>query len=200
MLLVLAEGPYTSSFLNFFTESFASPAPFHSVRCPSLKGETMPKQPTATTKNRKKPLYVSRVKVIVVAEEAHDERPRLQAPEDIAALPFLKKELLESDREQFICLHLNTKNALISWEVVSVGSLTTSIVHPREIFKAAILANAASVILTHNHPSGDPSPSTADMELTRRLVKAGETVGIDVLDHIILAGERHVSLKQVGIL
>jgi len=160
----------------------------------------MPKQASTTTKKRKKQLYVSRVKVIVVAEEAHDERPRLSAPEDIAALPFLKKELLGSDREQFVCLHLNTKNALISWEVVSVGSLTASIVHPREVFKGAILANAASVILCHNHPSGEPTPSGADAGLTRRLVRAGEMVGIEVLDHVILAGERHVSMKQVGIL
>lgn len=201
MLLVLAEGPDMFSFLNPVTEPTTLLCHFAPVcPCPCSvirKEKTMPKQSSAT---RRKPLYVSRVKVIVVAEEAHDERPRLTAPEEIAALPFLKDELLESDREQFVCLHLNTKNALVSWEIVSVGSLSTSIVHPREVFKAAILANAASVILAHNHPSGDPTPSAADMELTRRLAKAGETVGIEVLDHVILAASRFVSLKQVGIL
>jgi len=160
----------------------------------------MPGKTSTTRKKRKKPLYISRLKVIVVAEEAHHERPRIAGPEDIVNLPFLKEELLGSDRELFVCLHLDTKHALISWEVVSVGSLTTSIVHPREVFKAAILANASAVVLCHNHPSGDPTPSAADMELTRRLSKAGDMVGIEVLDHVILAGERHVSLKQVGIL
>lgn len=108
----------------------------------------------------------------------------------------LAKNLIRVDREKFICLHLNTKNQIISFEVVSTGSLTASIAHPREVYKSAILANAASVIFMHNHPSGDPQYSNDDLEVTRRLVKAGEILGIRVLDHIIVAQKGYYSFKQ----
>ena len=91
-----------------------------------------------------------------------------------------------TDREQFVLLCLDAKNRIIGANVVSVGSLSLSIVHPREAFKAAILQNAAAVIFGHNHPSGDPDPSPEDKMLTRRLVQSGEIPGIRVLDHVVI--------------
>lgn len=124
----------------------------------------------------------------------------LDSPEAVQELPFIAEEMLSSDRERFICLHLNTKNWLLSWEVVSIGSLNATVVHPREVFKAAILANAAAVVLCHNHPSGDPEPSGADLQLTRRLVKAGDVIGIEVLDHVVLTETGFVSLRERGMM
>ena len=95
-------------------------------------------------------------------------------------------EDMSSDREIFAVMLLNTKNHVIGINVVSVGSLTASIVHPREVFKAACLANATNIILTHNHPSGDPAPSKEDISITSRLVQAGRLMDIPVLDHIII--------------
>ena len=90
------------------------------------------------------------------------------------------------DREYFVALHLNGKNVIQSVSVISQGSLNQSIVHPREVFKAALLSNAASVILSHNHPSGDLTPSQEDIAITRRLKDAGDIMGIKILDHIIV--------------
>lgn len=93
-------------------------------------------------------------------------------------------------------LSLDTRNQLIKVSEISVGSLDASIVHPREVFKEAIAASAASVIFVHNHPSGDPEASADDIELTKRLAQAGEILGIDVLDHIIIGDKQHLSLKS----
>jgi DNA repair protein RadC len=105
-----------------------------------------------------------------------------------------------TDREQFIVLCLDTKNRIISASIVSIGSLSLSIVHPRECFKTAILQNAAAVIFGHNHPSGDPEPSPEDGQLTRRLVQAGEIIGIRVLDHVIVGDgtDRSYSFADAG--
>jgi DNA repair protein RadC len=103
-----------------------------------------------------------------------------------------------ADREQFILLLLNTKNIPIGFHVVSVGSLTASIVHPREVCKAIVLANAAGVVLMHNHPSGIPTPSTEDIAITRRLREIGDLLGVRVLDHIIFGDERFVSFVDDG--
>jgi DNA repair protein RadC len=154
----------------------------------------------ATTKRRKR--IVSKVKVVVVdsvAAETVDDY-LVSSPESVHQLPMLRELMCSSDREVFVCLHLNTKNRLISWEVVSVGSLTEAIVHPRELFKAAILANAASVVLAHNHVSGDPEPSLADIRLTKRLAKAGELLGIQVLDHVIFGQDGCASLRERNVL
>lgn len=101
--------------------------------------------------------------------------------------------------ETFGLLALDVRNRLKREAVVSVGSLTSSLVHPREVFQEAIVARAAAVILFHNHPSGDPEPSSEDLAMTRRLVAAGTLLGIEVLDHVILGAGRHVSLKDRGI-
>ena len=101
------------------------------------------------------------------------------------------------DREVFGILVVDTRNRVTAMHIVSVGSLNGSLVHPREVFKAAILGNAAAIILFHNHPSGDPDPSREDRELTRRLVKAGRILGIEVLDHLVLGDDgRYFSFKE----
>ena len=105
-----------------------------------------------------------------------------------------------ADREEFLVVPLDAKNAILGFHVVSVGSLTSSLVHPREVFKIAILANAAALVFVHNHPSGDPSPSAQDIALTKRLAEVGDLVGIAVLDHIVMGEHRYVSFVEDGYL
>lgn len=102
-------------------------------------------------------------------------------------------------KEYFMALHLDGKNRIICIDIVSTGSLNQSIVHPRETFKTALLSSAAAVVLMHNHPSGDPTPSREDREITRRLKEAGEIIGVKVLDHIIV-GETYFSFVESGLL
>jgi DNA repair protein RadC len=127
----------------------------------------------------------------------HDAHPSISTPEDVVAA--CGSHLRGLDREHFWVLALNTKNRLIRMFEVSVGSLNATIVHPRELFKDAVKVSAASVVVVHNHPSGDPTPSGADVQLTRRLVKAGDVLGIDLLDHVVIgdAGE-YSSLRDLG--
>ena len=122
----------------------------------------------------------------------------IRRPED--TLPVLEAELSELGYEKFIALALNTKNHVTAVLPVSSGSLNASIVHPRELFQRAILANCASLILAHNHPSGDPSPSPEDIALTRKLIDAGRFLDIPVIDHIVLGYGRYVSFKECGLL
>ena len=122
----------------------------------------------------------------------------IRRPED--TLPMLEAELSELGYEKFIALALNTKNHVTAVLPVSSGSLNASIVHPRELFQRAILANCASLILAHNHPSGDPAPSPEDIALTRKLIEAGLLLDIPVLDHIVLGYGRFVSFKERGLL
>ena len=121
---------------------------------------------------------------------------------DPAALVTAVSSLFEgADREIFVAVALDARNRAIGSNIVSVGTLTTSLVHPREIFKFAILAGAATIALAHNHPSGDPTPSKEDVDLTRRMVQAGELVGIEVIDHVILAlGGEWESLRERGVM
>ncbi len=105
-----------------------------------------------------------------------------------------------ANREHFLSLHLNSKNQLIREVLVSIGSLNTSVVHPREVFAAAVRDSTAALIFIHNHPSGDPSPSAEDRECTRRLVHAGHILGIRVLDHIVLGGDDYYSFADAGLL
>ena len=101
-------------------------------------------------------------------------------------------------QEEFVVVFLDAKHRPTGYQVVSVGSLTLSIVHPREVFKAAVCMNAAAVICIHNHPSGDPTPSQEDRALTKRLVESGELLGIRVLDHVVMGDDRHVSFADEG--
>ncbi len=125
------------------------------------------------------------------------DKPLVKTPEDIVAL--VRGRLKDKKKEHFLALLLDTRNRLIKVSEISVGSLETSVVHPREVFKEAISASAASVIFVHNHPSGDPEASEDDIKLTKRLAEAGEIVGIDVLDHIIIGDKKYLSLKREGL-
>ena len=113
-------------------------------------------------------------------------------------IPLLA-DIKDERKEFFVCLYLNARNQVIHKEVISIGSLSASIVHPREVFTVAVQQHAASIILAHNHPSGDVSPSKDDIDLTHRLREAGLIMGIEVLDHIIIATGDFVSLKETGI-
>lgn len=129
--------------------------------------------------------------------EAFNDAPNLPNPR---AVSQMLARILESEVvEVFIVLCLTVKHRPIAWHEVSRGTLYSTLVHPRELFKVAFLANAASVVLAHNHPSGDPCPSADDRALTRRLVAAGELLGVDVLDHIIIGHDGHYfSFKESG--
>ncbi|MBI4830185.1 MAG: DNA repair protein RadC [Candidatus Lindowbacteria bacterium] len=129
-------------------------------------------------------------------EKGHDKEP-IKTPRDVHR--FMADDMRPLDRETFVILMLNTKNYITKKHTVSVGSLNASVVHPRECFKEAIAAHAAAIILVHNHPSGDAEPSNEDISLTRRLIQAGDLLGIRVLDHVIIAGDKYVSLTDRGV-
>lgn len=120
----------------------------------------------------------------------------VRSPED--AYKLLKQFLVEVDREYFIVVCLDMKNQPTAINVCHIGSLNASIVHPREVLKPAILSNSASVIVAHNHPSNDPTPSREDIEVTKRLVEAGKIIGIEVLDHLVVCSDKFISLKEKG--
>jgi len=119
---------------------------------------------------------------------------QISSPGDVAS--FLMAAMRFLDREHFKVIMLTTKNEVIGLETVAIGNLNSAIVHPREVLKAPIKKSAASVILAHNHPSGNPNPSQEDIELTKRLIAAGQIIGIEVLDHIIIGNGSFTSLKE----
>jgi len=125
------------------------------------------------------------------------EKPLLKTPEDVADL--VRRRLKGKKKEHFLAILLDTRSRLIKVSEISVGSLDASIVHPREVFREVISASAASVIFVHNHPSGDPTASEDDIKLTKRLAEAGEIMGIEVLDHIIIGDKKYLSLKREGL-
>jgi len=125
------------------------------------------------------------------------DKPLVKTPDDVVGV--VRGRLKGKKKEHFLALLLDTRSQLIRVSEISIGSLDTSIVHPREVFKEAISASTASIIFAHNHPSGDPEASEDDIELTKRLAKAGEIVGIDVLDHIIISDKKYLSLKREGL-
>ncbi len=127
-----------------------------------------------------------------------EERPTISSPQDVANL--LMSELRDVKQEHFKTLLMDTKNRVLRVVTVTIGILDGSLVHPREVFKEAITASAASIIVAHNHPSGDPTPSREDKAVTLRLVECGKLLGIDLLDHIIIGDNRFVSLKERGLL
>lgn len=133
-----------------------------------------------------------------LALSRHSETSTISSPRDVADLLFEQLRYLQ--KEHFVCLFLNTKNHVIGQETLSIGSLNAAIVHPREVFRAAIKCSSASIICAHNHPSGDPAPSPEDIQLTRRLMEAGSIVGIEVLDHIVIGDGKYVSLKEQGLI
>jgi len=124
------------------------------------------------------------------------EKPKISSPEDVYRRLFPR--MREQKKEMFIELCLDTKNHILKEEVISVGSLNANVVHPREVFKLALTESAAHIIVAHNHPSGDPTPSREDIEITKKLVETGNIMGITVLDHVIIGDGRHFSLKEAG--
>ena len=123
---------------------------------------------------------------------------KITSPNDVVTI--FEEYLKGVDREYLALATVNTKNIITSLTTVSIGSLNSSIVHPREVFKTAILGNAASIILCHNHPSGDSTPSREDIDISLRIKECGKILGIDLLDHIILGEDNYSSLKQKGII
>lgn len=133
-----------------------------------------------------------------VVLENTKEKKKIRSPLDV--VDFFMADMRKLKKEHFKITMLDTKNNIIGVEEVSVGNLNSSIVHPREVFKAAIKRSSSSIILVHNHPSGDPSPSKEDINITKRLVDCGDILGIRVLDHIIIGDMKHISLKEMDIL
>ena len=124
------------------------------------------------------------------------DRPRLSSPRQLAA--HLLPQYGAGAVEQFGIVMLDTKHRVIRVKIISTGSLDATVVHPREVFREAAAASAAAIVLFHNHPSGDPAPSTDDLVLTTRMVNAGDIMGIEVVDHLILADQRYYSLVESG--
>ncbi len=137
------------------------------------------------------------VRVVREQPELPFPKPRISYPGDVHGL--LQRQLAFQDREIFCIVVLDARNQVLGVNTVSIGSVSASIVHPRETFRPAILMGASAIVLAHCHPSGDPTPSKDDLELTRRLFKAGEILGIEVLDHIIIADSQFCSLKEKGL-
>ncbi len=131
-----------------------------------------------------------------IARSKLPETVKITCPQDVADL--LMEEMRHYREEQFVCLFLNTKNHVIGRQTLSIGSLNASIVHPREVFKAAIRRSSASILCAHNHPSGDPTPSAEDLQLTKRLAEAGQLLGIELLDHLVIGDSSFISLKEMG--
>jgi DNA repair protein RadC len=148
------------------------------------------------TKEREVKMRTYRVELVRESGGDELEETILRTSRDVArALRPLFKGI---DREKFVVALLDAKHSLIAINTVSIGSLTASIVCPREVFRPAVLLPTAAVVLAHNHPSGDPSPSGEDIELTKRLREVGELLGIRVLDHVILGDGKHYSFADAG--
>ena len=141
------------------------------------------------------------VKVRLVKEKSIYKNKTVTSPEDAVAV--MSKELSGYDREVFCIMNLATRGQVINMNIVSIGTLNSAMVSPREVFKASILSNAANIILVHNHPSGDTMPSTEDISVTERLCKCGDMMDIPVLDHIIISGNNRgaaYSFKEHGLI
>ncbi len=133
-----------------------------------------------------------------VIKESFVSQVKLHSPESIFL--FLKDDLEMKTQEHFVALYLNTKGELVKKETLFIGSLNSSLIHPRELFKHAVINSAATIIVAHNHPSGDPTPSKQDIDITRILYKNGKMMDIELLDHIIIGKDRYYSFKEKGII
>ncbi|MFC0043057.1 RadC family protein [Metabacillus iocasae] len=131
-----------------------------------------------------------------IAQLPSEDRYTIRSPQDGA--DYMMEEMRILSQEHFVCLYLNTKNQILHKQTIFIGSLNSSIVHPREVYKEAFRRSAASIICLHNHPSGDPTPSREDIEVTKRLKECGDIIGIELLDHLIIGDRKYVSLKEKG--
>ncbi|MGH2319845.1 RadC family protein [Planococcus sp. SE5232] len=144
------------------------------------------------------------VEIIRIKQEVLEVQEKYEFLKDIqikspsTLIDAIRQLIGDEDREILLVLCLNIKNKIIAVHRCHVGSINASIVHPREVFKSAILNNAATIVMAHNHPSFDPTPSNEDIQVTKRIVEAGSILGIELLDHIIVGNEEGISLKQKG--
>ncbi len=137
----------------------------------------------------------------VIRECPYDVVGGIQITKPSETYPLLEDLLKGEEKEHFYSILLNTRSEIQGVDLVSVGSLNASLVHPREVFRLPVICAAASIIVAHNHPSGSPTPSSADIDLTERLVKAGEIMGIELLDHIVYGDPGHfMSLREGGVM
>ena len=151
--------------------------------------------PAAAPRPCRVPIYSLRV---VRESSQKAETRKIRSPRDAANI--FRDFVGHADREHFVMLLLDTKNQVVGLHTVSIGDLSSSIVHPREVFKIAVMMGASSIIVAHNHPSGDTTPSPEDIAVTKRLSDSGDLLGIELLDHVIIGGEiAFVSLKEKGL-
>ena len=145
---------------------------------------------------------MTKYRLELVKEESHkyEVETRISCPKDIYEVLTKVCRIQCNAEEVFILITLNTKNIVTGYFEVHRGTINTSLVHPREVFKRALLNNASNIMVAHNHPSGDPNPSKEDIQITERLKEAGNLLGINLLDHIIGGEDKYISLKEKGIL
>ena len=138
------------------------------------------------------------VELVKDSSKVYDVERRITSPKDVHAVVEAVIGLSKKTQEHFVVLSLNTKNAVIGVHTLHIGTVNSSIVHPRDVFQRAILNNATSIIVCHNHPSGDTKPSQEDIEVTKRIDEAGELLGIELLDHIIIGdgGDGFLSMRE----
>ena len=148
--------------------------------------------------------HISWTKLMIIKDSGRPALARHRITSSLDAYNLATRTLMSyfenHDREEFVIILLDVKNKMTAIHSVSVGSLSVSIVHPREVFKMAILGNASAILLCHNHPSGDSTPSPEDIDITKRLVAAGELLGIKILDHIIIGDDNYKSFADLGLL
>jgi DNA repair protein RadC len=131
-----------------------------------------------------------------LSQQQTDNKFTIRSPQDAAT--YLMPDMTFLKQEHFVALFLNVKNQILHKQTIFIGSLNASIVHPREIFREAVKRSAASIICAHNHPSGNPAPSPEDIDVTKRLFEAGQLMGIELLDHVIIGDHQFISLKEKG--
>ena len=143
---------------------------------------------------------MTKYRLELVKEESHkyEVETRISCPKDIYEVLTKVCRIQCNAEEVFILITLNTKNIVTGYFEVHRGTINTSLVHPREVFKRALLNNASNIMVAHNHPSGDPNPSKEDIQITERLKEAGNLLGINLLDHIIVGEDKYISLKEKG--
>ena len=145
---------------------------------------------------------MTKYRLELVKEESHkyEVETRISCPKDIYEVLTKVCRIQCNAEEVFILITLNTKNIITGYFEVHRGTINTSLVHPREVFKRALLNNARYIMVAHNHPSGDPNPSKEDIQITERLKEAGNLLGINLLDHIIVGEDKYISFKEKGVL
>ena len=145
---------------------------------------------------------MTKYRLELVKEESHkyEVETRISCPKDVYEVLTKVCRIQCNAEEVFILITLNIKNIVTGYFEVHRGTINTSLVHPREVFKRALLNNASDIMVAHNHPSGDPNPSKEDIQITERLKEAGNLLGINLLDHIIVGEDKYISLKEKGVL